>query len=262
VLWRKVKQGLSAGRVQSVAVRLIVERENQITNFIPVSSYKVVAFFINAEGKVVRAELPQRFKKNEDAYAFMGKCKDATYSIDSLEQKPAKKSPTAPFTTSTLQQEASRKLGYSVSQTMMVAQKLYEAGKITYMRTDSLNLSNDALDAAEQEIAKLYGEDYAKRRVYTSKSKGAQEAHEAIRPTDISLENAPDGPEARLYRLIWRNTMESCMAPAIFESITAKITAPEDRSYSYSVERVLFMGWKAVAGVKDPQPINNTLSTE
>ena len=224
VLWRKVKQGLSAGRVQSVAVRLIVERENQITNFIPVSSYKVVAFFINAEGKVVRAELPQRFKNNEDAYAFMGKCKNATYSVDSLEKKPAKKSPTAPFTTSTLQQEASRKLGYSVSQTMMVAQKLYEAGKITYMRTDSVNLSNDALDAAEQEIAKLYGEDYAKRRVYTSKSKGAQEAHEAIRPSYMNNKSVDgDSSHQRLYDLIWKRTISSQMADAQLDRTTVKI---------------------------------------
>ena len=224
VLWRKVKQGLSAGRVQSVAVRLIVERENQITNFIPLSSYKVVAFFINAEGKVVRAELPQRFQNNEDAYVFMEKCKDATYSVDSLEQKPAKKSPTAPFTTSTLQQEASRKLGYSVSQTMMVAQKLYEAGKITYMRTDSVNLSNDALDAAEQEIAKLYGEDYAKRRVYTSKSKGAQEAHEAIRPSYMNNKSVDgDSSHQRLYDLIWKRTISSQMADAQLDRTTVKI---------------------------------------
>ena len=173
VLWRKVKQGLSAGRVQSVAVRLIVERENEITNYTAVSSYKVVAFFLNMDGKVVKAELPQRFKNNEDAYSFMEKCKDANFSVESLEEKPAKKSPTAPFTTSTLQQEASRKLGFSVSQTMMVAQKLYEAGKITYMRTDSVNLSNDALDAAEKAISSIYGDEYAKRRAYTGKSKGA-----------------------------------------------------------------------------------------
>ncbi|MBT5090384.1 MAG: type I DNA topoisomerase, partial [Flavobacteriales bacterium] len=155
VLWRKVKQGLSAGRVQSVAVRLIVERENEISNFTSISSYKVVAFFINSDGNIVRSELPQRFKANENAYAFMEKCKDATFSVGSLERKPAKKSATAPFTTSTLQQEASRKLGFSVSQTMMVAQKLYEAGKITYMRTDSVNLSQDALAAAELEITNL-----------------------------------------------------------------------------------------------------------
>ena len=224
VLWRKVKQGLSAGRVQSVAVRLIVERESEITNFTPVSSYKVVAFFINADGKVVRSELPQRFKNNEDAYAFMDKCKDATFSVSSLEQKPAKKSPTAPFTTSTLQQEASRKLGFSVSQTMMVAQKLYEAGRITYMRTDSVNLSQDALASAELEITNLYGEEFAQRRVYTKKSKGAQEAHEAIRPSYMENKTVDgDSSHQRLYDLIWKRTISSQMADAQFNRTTVKI---------------------------------------
>ena len=225
VLWRKVKQGLSAGRVQSVAVRLIVERESEITNFTPVSSYKVVAFFVNSDGKIVRSELPQRFKVNEDAYAFMEKCKDATFSVESLEQKPAKKSPTAPFTTSTLQQEASRKLGFSVNQTMMVAQKLYEGGKITYMRTDSVNLSQDALAAAELEITNLYGEEFAQRRVYTSKAKGAQEAHEAIRPSYMNNKTVDgDSSHQRLYDLIWKRTISSQMADAQFDRTTVKIS--------------------------------------
>jgi DNA topoisomerase-1 len=224
VLWRKVKQGLSAGRVQSVAVRLIVERENEITNFTSVSSYKVVSYFINNEGKIVKSELPQRFKNNEDAYAFMEKCKDATFSVESLEQKPAKKSPTAPFTTSTLQQEASRKLGFSVNQTMMVAQKLYEVGKITYMRTDSVNLSNDALEAAEQEITSQYGAEYAQRRVYTKKAKGAQEAHEAIRPSYMNNKTVDgDSSHQRLYDLIWKRTISSQMADAQFDRTTVKI---------------------------------------
>ena len=224
VLWRKVKQGLSAGRVQSVAVRLIVERENEITNYTAVSSYKVVAFFLNMDGKVVKAELPQRFKNNEDAYSFMEKCKDANFSVESLEEKPAKKSPTAPFTTSTLQQEASRKLGFSVSQTMMVAQKLYEAGKITYMRTDSVNLSNDALDAAEKAISSIYGDEYAKRRAYTGKSKGAQEAHEAIRPSYMEQKTVDgDSSHQRLYDLIWKRTISSQMADAQFDRTTVKI---------------------------------------
>ena len=224
VLWRKVKQGLSAGRVQSVAVRLIVERENEITNYTAVSSYKVVAFFLNMDGKVVKAELPQRFKNNEDAYSFMEKCKDANFSVESLEEKPAKKSPTAPFTTSTLQQEASRKLGFSVSQTMMVAQKLYEAGKITYMRTDSVNLSNDALDAAEKAISSIYGDEYAKRRTYTGKSKGAQEAHEAIRPSYMEHKTVDgDSSHQRLYDLIWKRTISSQMANAQFDRTTVKI---------------------------------------
>ena len=225
VLWRKVKQGLSAGRVQSVAVRLIVERESEITNFTSVSSYKVVAFFVNSDGKIVRSELPQRFKVNEDAYAFMEKCKDATFSVESLEQKPAKKSPTAPFTTSTLQQEASRKLGFSVNQTMMVAQKLYEAGKITYMRTDSVNLSQDALAAAELEITNLYGEEFAQTRVYTSKAKGAQEAHEAIRPSYMNNKTVDgDSSHQRLYDLIWKRTISSQMADAQFDRTTVKIS--------------------------------------
>ena len=224
VLWRKVKQGLSAGRVQSVAVRLIVERENEITNYTAVSSYKVVAFFLNMDGKIVKAELPQRFKNNEDAYSFMEKCKDANFSVESLEEKPAKKSPTAPFTTSTLQQEASRKLGFSVSQTMMVAQKLYEAGKITYMRTDSVNLSNDALDAAEKAISSIYGDEYAKRRAYTGKSKGAQEAHEAIRPSYMEQKTVDgDSSHQRLYDLIWKRTISSQMADAQFDRTTVKI---------------------------------------
>ncbi len=224
VLWRKVKQGLSAGRVQSVAVRLIVERENKITNFTAVSSYKVVAFFINSDGRLVKAELPHRFKNNETAYEFMKKCKDSTFSVASLEQKPAKKSPTAPFTTSTLQQEASRKLGFSVNQTMMVAQKLYEAGKITYMRTDSVNLSQDALAAAELEITNLYGEEFVQRRSYTKKSKGAQEAHEAIRPSYMNNKTVDgDSSHKRLYDLIWKRTISSQMADAQFDRTTVKI---------------------------------------
>ncbi|MAW21288.1 MAG: DNA topoisomerase I [Flavobacteriales bacterium] len=224
VLWRKVKQGLSAGRVQSVAVRLIVERENEIAEFKPISSYKVIAFFINSEGKVLKSELPQRFKNNSEAYSFMQKCKDATFSVESLEKKPAKKSPTAPFTTSTLQQEASRKLGFSVSQTMMVAQKLYEAGRITYMRTDSVNLSEDALNAAKKEITSLYGAEYAQRRVYTKKVKGAQEAHEAIRPSYMNNKTVDgDSSHQRLYDLIWKRTISSQMADAQFDRTTVKI---------------------------------------
>ncbi|MEC7645942.1 MAG: type I DNA topoisomerase [Bacteroidota bacterium] len=224
VLWRKVKQGLSAGRVQSVAVRLIVERENEITNFTVVSSYKVVAFFINSDGKIVKSELPQRFKNHENAYEFMEKCKNATFSVESLEQKPAKKSPAAPFTTSTLQQEASRKLGFSVSQTMMVAQKLYEAGRITYMRTDSVNLSQDALTAAEIEIEKLYGAEFAQRRTYNKKVKGAQEAHEAIRPSYMNNKTVDgDSSHQRLYDLIWKRTISSQMSDATFDRTTVKI---------------------------------------
>lgn len=224
VLWKKVKQGLSAGRVQSVAVRLIVERENEINNFNSISSYKVVAFLINSDGKLVKAELPKRFNNNEDAYEFMLKCKDATFSVFSLDKYPAKKSPVAPFTTSTLQQEASRKLGFSVNQTMVVAQKLYEAGKITYMRTDSVNLSNDAIEAAESEISSSYGKEFSQRRTYTKKAKGAQEAHEAIRPSYMSNKNIDgDSSHQRLYDLIWKRTIASQMTDAKFDRTTVKI---------------------------------------
>jgi len=248
VLWRKVKQGLSAGRVQSVAVRLIVERENEIINFIPVSSYRVGAFFINSDGKVLKAELPQRFTNNNDAYAFMEKCKDATFSVESLEQKPAKKSPTAPFTTSTLQQEAARKLGFSVNQTMIVAQKLYEAGKITYMRTDSMNLSQDALEAAELEITNLYGEEFAQRRVFSSKSKGAQEAHEAIRPSYMNNKTVDgDSSHQRLYDLIWKRTISSQMADAQFDRTTVKIsTSNTTEQFVAKGEVVTFEGFMKV----------------
>ena len=248
VLWRKVKQGLSAGRVQSVAVRLIVERESEITNFTPVSSYKVVAFFINSDGKIVRSELPQRFKVNEDAYAFMEKCKDATFSVESLEQKPAKKSPTAPFTTSTLQQEASRKLGFSVNQTMMVAQKLYEAGMITYMRTDSLNLSVDARNAAEEEITNYYGAEYSKQRVFKTKAKGAQEAHEAIRPTNMKM-HAIDAEydQTRLYDLIWKRTLASQMSDAQLERTNFKIANSENsKIFTANGEMIKFEGFLKV----------------
>ena len=171
VLWRKIKQGLSAGRVQSVAVRLIVERERDIQNFKSTSSYRVTAHFFNKEQKTFKAELPVRFKTKEEATAFLNDCISSDFSITSLEKKPAKKSPAAPFTTSTLQQEASRKLGFTVGQTMSVAQKLYEAGKITYMRTDSTNLSEDAIKSAKEQIITLYGAEFSNPRKYTKKSK-------------------------------------------------------------------------------------------
>jgi len=248
VLWRKVKQGLSAGRVQSVAVRLIVERENDINNFTSVSSYKVVAFFINIEGKIIKAELPQRFKDNEEAYIFMQKCKDASFSVGSLDKRPAKKSPAAPFTTSTLQQEASRKLGFSVNQTMVVAQKLYEAGKITYMRTDSVNLSNDALDAIEKEIIAQYGKDFLKRRVYNNKAKGAQEAHEAIRPSYMSSRTVDgDSSLQRLYDLIWKRTVSSQMSDANFDRTTMKISMSEStEQFVAKGEVITFEGFMKV----------------
>jgi len=186
VLWRKIKGGLSAGRVQSVAVRLIVEREREIQNFKPQASYKVVAEFLTEEGKKFKASLPKNFQTKKEAESFLNSCLGATFKVEDLQKKPAKKSPAAPFTTSTLQQEASRKLGFPVAKTMMIAQRLYEAGYITYMRTDSVNLSDDAKNDAEQEITSSYGEVYSKPRNFSNKTKGAQEAHEAIRPTKMS----------------------------------------------------------------------------
>jgi DNA topoisomerase-1 len=228
VLWRKVKQGLSAGRVQSVAVRLIVERENEIRGFVASSDYKIVAEFYSKDKKIFKAELPKRFKSKEEAKDFLTVCSKSEFHISSMQKKPAKKSPAAPFTTSTLQQEASRKLGFSVGQTMSVAQKLYEAGKITYMRTDSMNLSDTAVKAAGEQISKLYGEEYAQVRKYTTKSKGAQEAHEAIRPTDLAHANVEgERNNQRLYDLIWKRTISSQMADAQLERTTAEIIVSE-----------------------------------
>ncbi|MGC6429197.1 MAG: type I DNA topoisomerase [Flavobacteriales bacterium] len=248
VLWRKVKQGLSAGRVQSVAVRLIVERENEIRSFEPKSDYKVVGEFLSKDKKVFKADLPKRFKSLEESKKFLNDCINAEFTISAVQKKPAKKSPAAPFTTSTLQQEASRKLGFSVSQTMSVAQKLYEAGKITYMRTDSMNLSEDALIAAGSSIAKLYGENYAKERRYATKSKGAQEAHEAIRPTYMENQKVDgDRNYQRLYDLIWKRTISSQMADAQLERTTANILISEsDEKFVAKGEMIKFDGFLKV----------------
>ncbi len=224
ILWKKIKGGLSAGRVQSVAVRLVVEREREIGAFKPESSFKVTAFFDLEGGKTLKAELPKKFSTEEEAMSFLEKCNKADFSIENLETKPAKKSPAPPFTTSTLQQEASRKIGYSVARTMQVAQKLYEAGKISYMRTDSLNLSEEAMQGAAQAISNSYGDNYANRRVFKTKSKGAQEAHEAIRPTNFGSKSAGMGDaENRLYDLIWKRAIASQMADAQLEKTTATI---------------------------------------
>ncbi|MBP6302441.1 MAG: type I DNA topoisomerase [Bacteroidia bacterium] len=227
ILWKKVKPSLSAGRVQSVAVRLIVEREREIQNFNTVFSYKVTAEFLltDGSGKKLKAELPKRFNNFEDARILLEKCKGAVYNIKNLETKPGKKSPAPPFTTSTLQQEASRKLGFSVSQTMTIAQKLYEAGLITYMRTDSVNLSELAIDASRKEIQSHYGPDFAQTRRYTTKSSGAQEAHEAIRPTYFENHTIDgDSGAKRLYDLIWKRTVASQMADAQLEKTVATIS--------------------------------------
>ena len=228
VLWRKVKPSLSAGRVQSVAVRLIVEREREIIAFESKDYYRVVADFeiagANGKSGAFRAELNKRFATEQEAEAFLGKCKDARFTVLNVEQKPSKKNPPAPFTTSTLQQEAGRKLGMSVSQTMAVAQRLYEAGYITYMRTDSVNLSNQALAAAKEEITVLFGAEYSEVRNFKTKSKGAQEAHEAIRPSYMNHRTIEGGPqEKRLYELIWKRTVASQMASAQTERTVVDI---------------------------------------
>ena len=228
VLWRKVKPSLSAGRVQSVAVRLIVEREREIIAFESKDYYRVVADFeiagANGKSGAFRAELNKRFATEQEAEAFLGKCKDARFTVLNVEQKPSKKNPPAPFTTSTLQQEAGRKLGMSVSPTMAVAQRLYEAGYITYMRTDSVNLSNQALAAAKEEITVLFGAEYSEVRNFKTKSKGAQEAHEAIRPSYMNHRTIEGGPqEKRLYELIWKRTVASQMASAQTERTVVDI---------------------------------------
>jgi DNA topoisomerase-1 len=228
VLWKKVKPSLSAGRVQSVAVRLIVEREKEIKAFTAQYSYRVTAEFRTPSGKTFKAELPKRFETSQEAEDFLKSCVGATFSVENLEVKPGKKSPSAPFTTSTLQQEASRKLGYSISQTMLLAQRLYEAGHITYMRTDSVNLSELALGSMHTHIAADYGERYLQPRTYTTKSANAQEAHEAIRPTDFARRTLQESNELdtralRLYELIWKRAVASQMADAQFERTTATI---------------------------------------
>jgi DNA topoisomerase-1 len=226
VLWKKVKPSLSAGRVQSVAVRLIVDREREINKFVSEAAFKVVAIFsTDKQREIFRAELPERFEKAEEAEKFLNDCINAVYKVKSLETRPTKRNPAPPFTTSTLQQEASRKLGFPVARTMSVAQKLYESGKITYMRTDSVNLSDTALKAAADEIRSAYGPEYHERRTFKTKSAGAQEAHEAIRPTYFDQHTINgDASERRLYELIWKRSIASQMAEANFEKTTAKIS--------------------------------------
>lgn len=248
VLWKKVKPSLSAGRVQSVTVRLIVEREREIMNFISVSTYKVSAVF-ETEGKaIIKAELAKKIPTLEETKAFLEKCNGANYSITNLETKPARKSPSAPFTTSTLQQEAGRKFGYSVAQTMSIAQRLYEAGKITYMRTDSVNLSDTALDAAKNEIKRIYSDKYYQVRKYKNKNKNAQEAHEAIRPTYMN-QHTVDGEvqEMRLYDLIWKRTIASQMSDAELEKTTVTISiSTTDETFVAQGEVLKFDGFLKV----------------
>ena len=248
VLWRKIKGGLSAGRVQSVSVRLIVEREREIQNFNAVASYSIVAEFVNEAGKSFKAKLPKNFNTKKEAEDFLKQNIGSKYKVADLETKPTKKSPTAPFTTSTLQQEAARKFYLPVGITMQLAQRLYEAGLITYMRTDSVNLSKDAMDAAEAEIIKSYGKEFSKPRVFANKSKGAQEAHEAIRPTDMSRHTVNiDRDQARLYDLIWKRTLASQMSDAQLERTNVKIEANNHSEiFTASGEVLLFEGFLKV----------------
>ena len=248
VLWRKIKGGLSAGRVQSVSVRLIVEREREIQNFKAVASYSVVAEFTNEAGRAFKAKLPKNFNTKKEAEDFLNKNIGSSYKVGDLETKPTKKSPTGPFTTSTLQQEAARKLYLPVGITMQLAQRLYEAGLITYMRTDSVNLSKDAIEAAQAEIIKSYGKEFSRPRTFVNKSKGAQEAHEAIRPTDMSRHTVNiDRDQARLYDLIWKRTLASQMSDAELERTNVKIEANNHSEvFTASGEVIKFEGFLKV----------------
>ena len=248
ILWKKIKTGLSAGRVQSVAVRLVVEREREIEKFKPTSTFKAIGHFLLPKGKTLQAELNKKFKSQADSYSFLNECSGSSFSIGSVEKKPAKKSPAPPFTTSTLQQEVSRKLGYSVSYTMSLAQKLYESGKITYMRTDSLNLSEEAISNASSEVSKAYGEDFVKQRRFKTKSQSAQEAHEAIRPTQFSRHKIGSGnAESRLYELIWKRAIASQMADAKLERTTAEIAiSNRDEKFIAKGEVIKFEGFLKV----------------
>ncbi|MBV6421680.1 MAG: DNA topoisomerase 1 [Ignavibacteriaceae bacterium] len=252
ILWRKVKPKLSAGRVQSVAVRLIVEREREIDSFKSESRYKVTGNFLvtGKDGKKseFKAEVPDYFESSKEAKDFLESCKTSEFLVESIEKKPAKKSPSPPFTTSTLQQEASRKLRFSVSRTMLVAQKLYEAGKITYMRTDSVNLSEIALSAAEQQIKNEYGKNYSHRRQFKTKSKTAQEAHEAIRPTDFGNESISGSRDEKvLYELIWKRALASQMSDAQLERTTLKINISKaDKLFVAKGEVIKFDGFLKV----------------
>ena len=248
VLWRKIKGGLSAGRVQSVAVRLIVEREREIQDFKPVATYSVVAEFANEAGKTFKAKLPKNFNTKKEAQDFLNKNSGSIYKVSDLETKPTKKTPAAPFTTSTLQQEAARKLYLPVGITMQLAQRLYEAGLITYMRTDSVNLSNEAMGAAKDEIVRSYGKEFSKPRTFANKSKGAQEAHEAIRPTDMTRHTVNiDRDQARLYDLIWKRTLASQMSDAELERTNVKVEANNHSElFTASGEVLLFEGFLKV----------------
>ena len=248
ILWKKIKPGLSAGRVQSVAVRLIVEREKEIQNFKPVSSFKFTAQFLTKEKNTLKAVLTREFKTLEEAQTFINSCLNAEFKIKDLQKKPAKRSPSAPFTTSTLQQEASLKLGFPVSRTMRIAQQLYESGLITYMRTDSVNLSQDAISAAQQTVISEFGKKYSSPKNYTTKNKSAQEAHEAIRPTNFDVKSAgADDSQRRLYDLIWKRTIASQMAQADLERTVIDIENNKNKEiFQAKGEIIVFDGFLKV----------------
>ena len=244
ILWKKIKRGLSAGRVQSVAVKFVVDRENEINNFEAKSSFKTTANFISVSDESFTAELDKRFETIDEARKFLKDCTNKDFIISKVEKKPSKRSPSAPFTTSTLQQEASRKIGFSPSLTMSTAQRLYEAGHITYMRTDSVNLSDEALESAQKIINDNFGEKYHNKRVYKTKSKSAQEAHEAIRPTNLGNDNAgKSDTEKKLYNLIWRRTLASQMAESIFERTIVKIQSVNNTEFKATGEVLIFDGF-------------------
>jgi len=263
VLWKKVRAGLSAGRVQSVSVRLIVEREREIREFTAISSFKVTAIF-NVDGEELKAELDTKFKSIEEAQSFLQLCIDATFTVSAVDKKPGFRSPSAPFTTSSLQQEAARRLGYGVKQTMILAQKLYENGHITYMRTDSTILSTIAVDAAKNYITSNFGENYSKLQQYKTKNSSAQEAHEAIRPTNFNaLEAGDDGQQERLYKLIWQRTLASQMAQAKTDKTEIKISAsPKFKNLFLAKGEILtFDGFlKVYGGGKDDTLLPNVSS--
>lgn len=248
VLWRKIKGGLSAGRVQSVAVRLIVERERAIENFKAKASFRVVAEFVSSKGQKFQAKLSKNFDSIATAEQFLESCKDGIFSIEDISIKPAKKSPAAPFTTSTLQQEAARKLSFPVAKTMIIAQRLYEAGLITYMRTDSVNLSDEATNAAREKIITSYGEAYSKPRNFVNKSKGAQEAHEAIRPSNMDMQTVNvDFDQDRLYKLIWKRTIASQMSDAQLERTNVRIENDKnEKIFTANGEVIKFEGFLKV----------------
>ncbi len=261
VLWKKIKTGLSAGRVQSVAVRLIVEREQEIREFQPKASYKIEGQFLNSEKQEISAKLKKDFDKESDAEKFLEQSKETEFKVLNIEKKPGTRSASAPFTTSTLQQEASNKLGYGVTTTMRVAQRLYEEGYITYMRTDSVNLSQEAINSAKNYIVKEYGENYSKPRNYTTKSSSAQEAHEAIRPTDFSVKSIGDAQLNKLYQLIYKRTLASQMENAKIEKTVIEIGNPKlPYNFEAQGEVIIFDGFLKVYGItkdEDDEDNNN-----